>query len=118
VLKVKIEATELDRKMLLRKLNENGADAKRKFAFVIADSDYDYRIVFATGQGTSQTSTWGSGGSFNTSGANADVFDGKGTELFRFQRNQRWTDEGACNAVAEEIIKRIRKLNKLNSRQD
>jgi hypothetical protein len=121
VLKVKIEGTELDRKMLLSKLNENGKDrvqVRHGMKFELVDADYDYRIVFATGQGTTQATTWGSGGSMNSSSASADVFDGKGTELFKFERNQRWTDEGASNAVAEEIIKRILKLNKLNSRHD
>lgn len=116
VLKVKIEATELDRKMLLRQLNWNGFPDRMKFELV--EADYDYRIVFATGQGTTQSTIWGSGGSLNSSSASADVFDLKGTELFRFARNQRATDEGATNAVAEEIIKRIRQLNKLNSRHN
>ena len=116
VLKVKIEGTELDRKMLLRQLNVNGAD--HRMTFELVEADYDYRIVFATGQGTTQTTIWGSGGSLNSSNASADVFDLKGTELFRFERKQRGTDEGATNAVAEEIIKRIRKLDKLNSRPD
>jgi hypothetical protein len=119
VLKVKIEATELDRKMLLWKLNKNGNDWSQvpyRMKFELVEADYDYRIVFATGQGMTQTTIWGSGGSINSSGAGADVFDAKGTELFRFERKQRGTDEGATNAVAEEIIKRILKLNKLNSR--
>jgi hypothetical protein len=117
VLKVKIEATELDRKMLLSKLNKNGKDrdqVRNGMKFELVDADYDYRIVFATNQGTALAK----GSSMNSSGASADVFDGKGTELFRFERNERRTDEGASNAVAEEIIKRILKLNKLNSRRD
>jgi hypothetical protein len=121
VLKVKIEGTELDRKMLLLKLNENGKDrdvVRHKMKFELVEAEYDYRIVFATGQDTTQTTIWGSGGSMNSSTASADVFDEKGTELFRFERNHRGTDEGATNAVAEEIIKRIIKLNKLNSKHD
>jgi len=126
VMKVKIEATELDRKTLLLKLNKHGRDTDPasydklpyKMKFEQVEVDYDYRIVFATGQGMSDFTLRGSGGSINTSGASADVFDSKGTELFRFERNQRGTDEGATNAVAEEIIKRILKLNKLNSRHD
>jgi hypothetical protein len=117
VLKVKIEATELDRKMLLSKLNKNGKDrdqVRNGMEFELVDADYDYRIVFATNQGTALAR----GSSMNSSGASADVFDGKGTELFKFERNERRTDEGASNAVAEEIIKRIVKLNKLNSRHD
>ena len=113
VLKVKIEGTELDRIMLLWKLNVNGA--YHRMTFELVEADYDYRIVFATGQGTTQITSRGSGGSINSSGASADVFDSKETELFRFERNQRWTDEGATDAVAREIIKRIRMLDKLNS---
>ncbi len=52
VLKVKIEATALDRKMLLRHLNEDGAD--RRMRFEVVEGDCDYRIVFATGQSTTQ----------------------------------------------------------------
>jgi len=124
VLKVKIEATELDRKMLILKLNKHGHDARYDYGsaynmkFELVETDYDYRIVFATGQGMSEFAIRGSGGSINSSGAGADVFDIKGTELFRFERNQRGTDKGATNAVAEEIIKRICQLNKLNSRHD
>lgn len=46
--KVKIEATELDRRMVLQKLNSHGADHGMKFE--AAEADYDYRIVFTTGQ--------------------------------------------------------------------
>jgi hypothetical protein len=109
--KVKIEATELDRRMLLQKLNSHGADHGMKFE--AADSEYDYRIVFSTGQEKSVAGVWGSGGSFNSSVAAADVFDGKGTELFKFERKQRGTDSGATNAVAKEIIKRLLKVGSL-----
>ena len=121
VLKVKIEGTELDRAMLLQKLIRNGKDpdvVRHRMKFELVDADYDYRIVFATSQSTTQFTIWGSGGSMNSSNASADVFDSKGTELFRFERNQRGTDEGATNDVAYEIIKRILKLDKLNSRHD
>jgi len=46
IFKVKIEATELDRQMLLEKLNAHGADHHLKFA--LADRDFDYRIEFGT----------------------------------------------------------------------
>ena len=48
----KIEATELDRRMLLE--NQNTHDQDHYLRFELADSDYDYRIVFSTGQGTTQ----------------------------------------------------------------
>ena len=78
--------------------------------FELAESDFDYRIVFSTGQGTTET-TWGE---LNSSLASADVFDPNGTELFKFERKGRGRDEAATNAVAKEIIKRILKLNSLN----
>ena len=110
-LKVKIEATELDRRMLLQKLNEHGPDHAMRFE--IADSEYDYRIVFGTGQAQGEVAFGGSGGTYNGSMARADVFDNKGTELFRFDRKLRGTDSGATNAVAKEIIERIVKLGGL-----
>ena len=38
------------------------------------------------------------------------VFDARGAELFEFNRDGRKTDEGAANATAKEIIKRLQKL--------
>jgi hypothetical protein len=89
----------------MQKLNSHGVDHGIKFE--AAESGYDYRIVFSTGQEKSVAAAWGSGGSYNSSVANADVFDEKGTELFRFERKQRGTDTGATNATAKEIIKRL-----------
>lgn len=90
-----------------------GADHGLKLAQ--ADSDFDYRIVFATSQGKTQTTMWGSGGQMNSSQATTAVYDAKGTKLFEFQRGSRWTDSGAANAAAKEIIKRILRLRKLNA---
>jgi hypothetical protein len=102
--KITIEATELDKKMLLQRLNEHGADHKLKFVF--SETDFDYRIVFETGQGGYQTVY----GQVNSSGSKVQVFDSKGAELFAFNRAGRMTDSGATNAAAKEIIKRLRKL--------
>src|SRR5690348_7449408 len=63
--KVKVEATELDRRMLLDKLNEHGAEHGLRFD--LADSDYDYRIVFSTGQHAVPLFVGGSGGDMNAS---------------------------------------------------
>ena len=103
-LKVTIEATELDRKMLLEKLNEHGADHKLKF--VLSEKTFDYRIVFRTGQRGYQTLY----SEVNSSGTDVHVFDATGRELFAFNRAGRLTDSGATNASAKEIIKRLRKL--------
>jgi hypothetical protein len=106
-IRTKIEGTELDRRMLLEKLNSHGEDHHMRFES--AESDFDYRIIFSTSQGTTGTN-WGE---MNSSLASADVFDQKGLELFKFDRKGRGSDEVATNAVAKEIIKRILKLNSL-----
>jgi hypothetical protein len=106
-IRTKIEGTELDRRMLFSRLKTHGLDHHMNFE--LAESDFDYRIVFSTGQGTTET-TWGE---LNSSFASADVFDPAGTELFRFERKGRGRDEAACDAVAKEVIKRILKLNSL-----
>lgn len=102
--RVKIEATVLDSKVILEKLNSHGVSHHLKF--VMAGSDYDYRIVFSTGQKPVNTIY----GDVNASTASTSVFDSNGTELFEFQRSGRGTDSGATNAVAKEIIKRLIKL--------
>ena len=104
-LKVKIEAPELDKSIFIKKLNEHGADHNLRFE--VAETDYSYRIVFATRQDKNDVFLWGSGGGMNTSAAGADVFDPAGKELFKFVRNNRGTDAGATNAVAKEVIKRL-----------
>jgi hypothetical protein len=87
-----IEATELDGKMLVAKLNEHGASHHLKFELV--DRDFDYRIVFGTGQAPVMTTY----GSMNSSGAMASVFDAKGSELFQFKRSTRSTcDSPKCH---------------------
>jgi hypothetical protein len=106
--KVKIEASEMDRRMLLEKLNEHGAEHQMKF--VLDDKDFSYRISFTVEQGKGWNTGAGSGGSYNTSEAKATVYDSKDGELFSFKRAQRRTDSGATNAAAKEIIKRMLKL--------
>ena len=51
-IRTKIYATELDRRMLLENLNTHDQDHYVRFE--LGESDYDYRIVFSTGQGTTQ----------------------------------------------------------------
>ena len=105
--KVKIEASEFDRRLLLEKLNEHAAE--RGMKFVSDDKEYKYVIEFAVEQGKAWTSGPG-GGSYNTSEAKVTVYDDQEVEMFRFSRAQRRTDGGATNAVAKEIIKRMLKL--------
>jgi hypothetical protein len=108
VVKVKIEASEMDRRMLLEKLNDHAGEHGMKF--VLDDKEFKYRIQFAVEQGKGWNTGAGSGGSYNTSEAKATVYDDKDGELFSFMRAQRRTDSGAANAVAKEIIKRMLKL--------
>jgi hypothetical protein len=103
-LKVKIEATALDRQMIIEKLNSHGEGHHLKFE--LSDGEFDYRIVFST----SQTPTNTAYGAVNSSTAMTSLFDSKGSELFEFKREGRWTDSGATNAAAKEIIKRLLKL--------
>jgi hypothetical protein len=105
VLKIKIEAPELDKRLLLEKLELHAADHKLKFESV--EQDFDYRIVFATGQHAVVLVASGGGGSMNASMAAADVYDATGKEIFKFDRKGRWSDKGATNAVAKEIVKRL-----------
>lgn len=106
--KVKIEASEFDRRLLLQKLNEHAAEHGMKF--VADEKEYSYRITFTVEQGKGWNTGAGSGGSYNTSEAKTTVFDDQDMELFSFTRAQRRTDSGATNAVAKEIIKRMLKL--------
>lgn len=109
VSRVKIEATELDRRTLLTKLNAHGVDHRMKFEAV--EEDFAYRIVFTTSQETAlQSRHRGGSQTYNTSSASAYVYDNKGAELFEFKRRLRSTDGGSTNAVAKEIIKRLLKL--------
>lgn len=108
VLNVKIEATELDCKMLLERLNANGTSHHLKFA--LAEQDFDYRIVFGTGQKPVGTTY----GDINASAGSTAVYDAQGKEMFEFRREGRWTDSGATNAISKEIIKRLLKLRRVN----
>src|SRR5207302_837423 len=108
LIKVNIHAAEYDRRLLLEKLNEHGRDQGVRFEQ--ADQDFSYRIEFTIEQGTKIVVNNGTGGTHNSSGASATVFDAKGAELFHFSRANRNTDGGATNATAKEIIKRLLRL--------
>jgi hypothetical protein len=101
VLKVRIDAKELDRALLFQKLNEHGADHHMRFELV--KENFDYRVAYGTGQ---------AGGPYGpvATASVTRVFDARGAELFNFTRDNRKTDAGAANATAKEIIKRIRQL--------
>jgi hypothetical protein len=106
--KVKLEANEWDSGLILKKLNAHGADHGLKFE--TADEGYEYRITFATGQHKNTLLGLAGAGAVNYSKAGVTAYDGKGSELFNFERENRYTDSGATNAAAKEIIKRLIKL--------
>jgi hypothetical protein len=102
--RVRVDAKDLDRGLLISKLQEHGADNHIKVT--IANENYDYRVAYGTGGFTPY-------GAAGASASVTKVFDGKGTELFEFTRDGRKTDVGAANATAKEIIKRLKKLRGL-----
>ncbi len=110
IVKVRVDATELDRDMLMKSLNEHGKG--QHLEFVLAGAGYGYRIEFETGQKPVGTVY----GDINASGDSTAVYDSQGKEMFEFKREGRWTDAGATNAAAKEIIKRLQRLWKLESK--
>ena len=102
VVRVRIDAKELDRGLLIQKLNEHGADHHLKFEVV--NQNFEYRIAYGTGQAGSPY------GPVVATASVTRVFDAKGSELFSFNRDGRKTDVGAANATAKEIVKRLRRL--------
>jgi hypothetical protein len=104
-IKVRIDAPELDKALLLDKLNSHGADHHLRFEK--ADQGFDYRIEFDTFQHRNTAATLAGAGAVHFSGAEAKVYDSRGNLLFDFTRETRYTDAGAANATAKEIIKRL-----------
>jgi hypothetical protein len=107
-IKVKIEANQWDSGLILKKLNDHGADHGMKFE--VGEEGFEYRITFATGQHKNTLLGLAGAGAVNYSKAGVTAYDAKGNELFNFERENRYTDSGATNAAAKEIIKRLRKL--------
>jgi len=104
VWRVKVDAKEFDRGFLIQKLNEHGADHHIKFEFV--RENYDYRIAYGTGE----AGGFAPYGPVVATASVTRVFDSKGAELFEFTRDNRKTNEGAANATAKEIIKRLLRM--------
>ncbi|MFZ0519402.1 MAG: hypothetical protein WAL95_00160 [Candidatus Acidiferrales bacterium] len=106
-IRIKIQASSLDRSLLFQKLNDHGAD--HHMHFVLVDRDFDYRVAYGTAGGAAMTPYGPAGGSASVT----KVFDPSGAEVFEFSRNGRATNDQAANATAKEIIKRIRRLRGL-----
>ena len=107
-IKVKLEANEWDSNLVLKKLNDHGAGHGLKFEVV--EDGFEYRITFATGQHKNTLLGLAGAGAVNYSKAGVTAYDAKGNELFNFERANRYTDSGATNAAAKEVIKRLIKL--------
>lgn len=99
--RVRVDAKDLDRGLLISKLQEHGANNHIKVTIV--NENYDYRVAYGTGGFTPY-------GPAPATASVTKVFDAKGSELFEFTREGRKTDEGAANATAKEIVKRLKKL--------
>ncbi|HXM09074.1 MAG TPA: hypothetical protein VN946_03900 [Terriglobales bacterium] len=100
----KIEATELDRKMLLSKLNENGKDrdqVRNVMKFELVDADYDYRIVFTTDQGA----TLARGSSMNSVFIRFNGFVGGSRPKIFHERNCSHPKDGNLNDTPVPCIK-------------
>lgn len=118
VLKVEIQATVIDRATLLAKLNKDGKHHHMRFVEV-GGKNYDYRIVFATGEkGNPKVPGWGGIWSMTVHYSDTAVFGPTGTELFRFHSDNNYTSGGATNAAAKEIIKQIRRLHTIEEEKE
>ncbi len=102
-IKVSIEASDSDRRVLLEKLNHHGKGCHWHFTDV--KEAFDYRIVFVTDQ-PSGPWWWG-----NTDRARATIYDVKGTEISRITRSKR-KEVYATDSTADEIIEQIQKWQK------
>jgi hypothetical protein len=107
-IRIKIQASQIDRSLLFQKLNDHGAD--HHMHFVMVERDFDYRVAYGTAGGAVMTPYGPTGGSASVT----KVFDPSGAEIFEFSRNGRATADQAANATAKEIIKRIRRLRGLS----
>jgi len=107
-IKVRIDANEWNRPKLLEKLNRNGL--KNGMKFVSATEGYDYRIDFKTGKTSETVIVKGTGGSTDYDTGFATVYDSQGAEMFQIKHEAFWSEEGAMNGAAKEIIKRLKKL--------
>jgi hypothetical protein len=104
-LKVKIEASESDKKLLLKKLNDHGCS--HALLFEMADEGVEYLISFSNVQKARSTLGLGGGGTAYSSVALTTVYNDKGTLLFQVERGNRLTHPGAVNASAKEVVKRL-----------
>ena len=77
-LRVRIDAKEFDRALLIQKLNEHGADHHIKFELV--NQNFDYRIAYGTGQAGGIAPY----GPVVATASVTRVFDAKGSKALNF----------------------------------
>ncbi len=100
---------------LLEKLNENGT--KHGMKFIPVEKGYDYKVRFTTGKTQEAGIVGAIGGTFDYDAGFATVHDSHDAELFQIKR-QGWSERGATNKIAKEIIKRIRRLRPPKAKGD
>ena len=101
-------------------LSESKKKAQSEGAVVVFEDEASFRqtpTLHATwAKRGSQPRISGSTSSFNS--AAADVYDSRGTEIFKVLRNNRWSESGVTNAVSKEVVKPLLEWQKKNSRTD
>ena len=108
-LKVKIGASEANKGLLAKKLNEHGCNGGLLFELV--DDGFDYRILLLDVAKPRKAFNVNTGfGTIYEPVVLTTVFDDKGTKLFEFEPRNRLTHAGVVNASAKEIVKRLIRL--------
>jgi hypothetical protein len=106
-IRVWLDANVWNEVILLKQLNAHGAAKHWQFQTVAPGETYDYRIVFDSFPKDVPTPY----GNIPAHDSSVTVYDATGQELFSYTREGRWTEKGASDAAAKEIIKRLAVLN-------
>jgi hypothetical protein len=104
-IRVKIAADSWTRVTLLKQLNDHGASKHWKFAAASEGEPYDYLIQFQASEEDIPVGTYG--GSIRAHDTAVTVYDADNQEAFSFTKPGRWTEKGAADSAAREIIKRL-----------
>jgi len=105
---VQIDANQWNRTRLLERLNQQGPKHGMKFVLTDEGKEYDYRITFRTGKTPRDILVQGTGGTVDYDTGFAAVFNAQGEELFQIKHEATWTEAGAINGTAKEIVKRLK----------
>ena len=109
-IRVQIDANQWNRAKLLEKLNQQGSKHGMKFVLADQGKECDYRISFKTGKTPRDIVVQGTGGTVDYDTGFAAVYTPQGEELFQFKHEATWTETGAINGTAKEIVKRLKVL--------